>query len=119
MIKKSLIPLARKLATQPPAKRLRKEIERHTWTKEFRNSNPTEQQTSEHPGPRILIVTSVGENLNALALDVVLAKALESRNAKVFILMCDGVLDACMNCEIQKFQSISDFQQKWSFRSTL
>lgn len=114
MIKENLIPLARKLAAQPLAKRLRKEIERHIWTKEFRNSNPTEQQISEHPGPRILIVTSVGENLNALALDVVLAKALESRNAKVFILMCDGVLDACMNCEIQKFQSISDFQQNGS-----
>ncbi|CAB4335068.1 MAG: capsule biosynthesis protein [Actinobacteria bacterium] len=114
MIKKCLIAFAKEIAKYPLARHLRKEVERYKWWKEFRNSNSKEHLINVPLEPRILIVTSVGENLNALALDVVLAKALESRNAKVFILMCDGVLDACMNCEIQKFQSLSEFQEEGS-----
>ena len=59
----------------------------------------------------ILIATSIGENLNALALDLVLGIALRSRGHKVYFLLCNKALPACMNCEYAKFKNIEEFQK--------
>lgn len=59
--------------------------------------------------PIFLIATSIGANLNALAMDMVLAQALKSRGHNVKLLLCDGSLSACMNCEINKFRNVKEF----------
>ena len=56
-----------------------------------------------------LVATSVGGNLNVIALDIVIAQALKSRGHNVKLLLCDGSLSACMNCELNKFTSAQEF----------
>jgi hypothetical protein len=57
----------------------------------------------------ILIASTIGDNLNILALDLVLGIALKSRGHNVFFLLCNKALPACMNCELNKYKSISEF----------
>jgi hypothetical protein len=71
------------------------------WKSTFELFLQDENKSFKKTMPKILIVSSVGENINALALDSILANALESKGCDVYVLMCDGVLDACMNCEIR------------------
>lgn len=47
---------------------------------------------------RILIATSVGAFLPGTTLESLLAVALTLRNAEIHVLLCDGVLPACMEC---------------------
>ncbi len=49
-------------------------------------------------GPRILVATSVGAHLPGAILESVLAVALGFRGAEVEVLLCDGVLPACLDC---------------------
>ncbi|WP_211656712.1 capsule biosynthesis protein [Magnetospirillum fulvum] len=55
-------------------------------------------------GRRVLIGTSVGMHLSINTLDSLLAVALVARGAQVEVLLCDGVLPACMACESNWFQ---------------
>ncbi|SNR66613.1 Capsule polysaccharide biosynthesis protein [Humidesulfovibrio mexicanus] len=50
-------------------------------------------------GPHVLIPTSVGSNMAATTLEGTLAAALTLRGCRVSLLLCDGVLDACMACQ--------------------
>jgi hypothetical protein len=50
-------------------------------------------------GPEILVATSVGAFLAGATLESVLAAALTLRGARVTVLLCDGALPACMDCE--------------------
>lgn len=111
MINHRLWRITRNAATSPTMKLIRKKIEIRIWRKAF-DVLFTPEPESGLGVKRVLIVTSIGENANALALDSVLAKALESRGCDVFVLLCDGVLDACMNCEIRKFKGLKEFQDQ-------
>jgi hypothetical protein len=51
-------------------------------------------------GPKVLVASSVGAHLAANTLDSALAVALTLRKARVHGLLCDGVLPACMACEM-------------------
>jgi hypothetical protein len=57
----------------------------------------------------ILIASTIGDNLNVLALDLVLGIALKSRGHNVYFLLCNKALPACMNCELNKYKSINEF----------
>ncbi|MCX7927851.1 MAG: capsule biosynthesis protein [Candidatus Omnitrophica bacterium] len=47
---------------------------------------------------RVLIATSVGSHLPGTTLESLLALALTLRDTEVHILLCDGVLPACLDC---------------------
>lgn len=49
-------------------------------------------------GPEILIATSVGLHLAGVVTESLLAAALTLRGARVRVLLCDGVLPACLEC---------------------
>ena len=49
-------------------------------------------------GPNILVATSVGAHLPSVTTESTLAAALTLRGAKVHILLCDGILPACLDC---------------------
>ena len=70
--------------------------------------NPKHVKNSLNP-KRILIASNLGGNINTLALDITLAKALESRGHKVDITLCDGGFRGCMYAEANKFKNIKDF----------
>ena len=111
MITNKLRQITKSAAISPAMKLIRKKNETRIWRKAFADLFTPEPESSSGV-KRVLIVTSIGENANALALDSILAKALESRGCEVFVLLCDGVLDACMNCEIRKFRGLKEFQDQ-------
>lgn len=51
-------------------------------------------------GPRVLVATSTGGHLAVNLVESLLAVALTLRGAEVHVLLCDGILPACMECEI-------------------
>lgn len=51
-------------------------------------------------GPRVLVATSTGGHFAIAAIDRLLAVALTLRGAQVTSAFCDGVLPACMMCEV-------------------
>ncbi|MCB1194889.1 capsule biosynthesis protein [bacterium] len=53
---------------------------------------------AQKKGKNILIATSVGAYLPGVITESMLAAALEIRGANVHILLCDGMLDACLDC---------------------
>ena len=57
----------------------------------------------------VLIATNLGNNLNTLALDLVLGLALRSEGHRVTFTLCDAAVNACMNCELNKFRSTDEF----------
>jgi hypothetical protein len=64
----------------------------------------------QSPQPlNILFATNVGGNLNALALDITLARKLQQRGHVITFSLCDKTLPACMNCELNKFSSLNEF----------
>ncbi len=58
---------------------------------------------------KYLIATNIGGNINLLALDLVLARALKARGHEVKIALCNKALSACLSCELNKFKSIDEF----------
>jgi hypothetical protein len=62
-------------------------------------------------GPKVLVATSVGAHLAANTLDSTLAVALTLRKARVHGLLCDGVLPACMACEMNWWPDRRHFLQ--------
>jgi len=63
-------------------------------------------------GPRILIVTSVGLHFAAAHLESLLAIALTLRGAEVDVMLCDGVLPACMACSHEWFADPNGFEKR-------
>lgn len=62
----------------------------------------------------ILFATNIGGNLNALALDITLARKLKQRGHRITFSLCNKSLPACMNCEINKFSSLKEFVEDGS-----
>ena len=114
MIQTNLYRIFRKIGSISFIKFIRVKWELFNWKNTFKHFEAHNYVDSQGISPKILIVTSIGENLNSFALDSVLAKALESKGCEVYILLCDGVLDACMNCEIGKFRSLDEFNKNGS-----
>jgi hypothetical protein len=90
--------------------RLKYEVFR--WSLILREKNSTVSQVSRPLN--ILFATNIGENLNALALDITLARKLKQRGHKITFSLCDKSLPACMNCEINKFSSLNEFVENGS-----
>jgi len=109
MIRGYLSKMGRSIASINIIRVLRVKRELSKWKYTFKDFSFNKIKKIHKKMPRILIVSSVGENINSLALDSVLANALETKGCEVYVLLCDGVLDACMNCEIRKFKSLDEF----------
>jgi len=60
-------------------------------------------------GPRVLMATSVGSYAHAMTLESVVAAALTFRGAEVHVLLCDGALTACAECESSLYPNLSKF----------
>jgi hypothetical protein len=50
-------------------------------------------------GSKILIATSIGGDVHSISVESLLAVALTLRDAQVHILLCDGILPACLWCD--------------------
>lgn len=95
--------LIRRLLSYGVVENLRKYLVVRLWKIDKFSNNK-----SEH-GKRYLIATNIGGNLNTLTLDILIAKALESRGHKVDFTICGGNFDGCMYMEINKFKGVEDF----------
>jgi predicted nucleic acid-binding protein len=60
----------------------------------------SQARTVARTGQRVLIATSVGSHLPGTSLESVLGAALALRGAEPEVLLCDGVLPACLACDI-------------------
>ena len=60
-------------------------------------------------GPRVLFATSIGSYAHAMTLESALAAALTFRGAEVHVLLCDGAMTACAECEASLYPSIAKF----------
>lgn len=60
-------------------------------------------------GKNFLIASNIGGNLNTLAFDITLAKALESRGHRVDFTICGGGFSGCMFSELNKFKNLEEF----------
>src|SRR4051794_4394109 len=56
----------------------------------------SDARTQSRGGQRVLIATSVGSHLPGTSLESVLGAALALRGAEPEVLLCDGVLSACL-----------------------
>lgn len=52
------------------------------------------------PRTKVLIATSVGSHLPGTSLESVIAAALSLRGAEPHVLLCDGILPACLACDV-------------------
>ena len=62
-------------------------------------------------GPRVLMATAIGSYAHAVSLESALAAALTFRGADVHVLLCDGTLSACAECEASLYPDIGRFAQ--------
>ena len=69
---------------------------------------PTATAQAKHK-KKYLIASNIGGNMNLMALDLVLARALTARGHDVKITLCNKALSACLSCELNKFKSIEEF----------
>lgn len=60
-------------------------------------------------GTKVLIATSVGSHLPGTSLESVLGAALSLRGAKPHVLLCDGVLPACLACDVSWYPKQEQF----------
>lgn len=58
---------------------------------------------------RVLIATSVGSHLPGTSLESVLAAALALRGAEPEVLLCDGILPACLACDVTWYPNQEQF----------
>ena len=58
---------------------------------------------------KFLIASNVDGNINTLAFDITLAKALESRGHQVDFTLCGGGFSGCMFSELNKFKNLEEF----------
>ncbi len=69
-----------------------------SWKGFHVNGSP---RPGEGSGRRVLLATSVGAHLPSVAVESLLAAALRQRGAEVHVLLCDGVLPACLDCDLR------------------
>ncbi|MCX8482182.1 MAG: hypothetical protein ORN50_01275, partial [Crocinitomicaceae bacterium] len=62
---------------------------------------PTATAQAKHK-KKYLIASNIGGNMNLMALDLVLARALTARGHDVKITLCNKALSACLACELNK-----------------
>ena len=64
-----------------------------------------------HGGPRVLMATSIGSYAHAATLESVLSAALTFRGAEVHVLLCDGAMTACAECDASLYPDLTRFAQ--------
>lgn len=96
--------------------RFRNWIEVTLWKHQLKKMSRYSPQSQENAGTRksFLISSTIGGNLSTLALDLVLAKALELRGHSVRFVLCAGGFDACMYAELNKYRNHGDFIENGS-----
>jgi len=62
-------------------------------------------------GPRVLMATSIGSYAHAATLESVLSAALTFRGAEVHVLLCDGAMTACAECDASLYPDLTRFAQ--------
>jgi len=60
-------------------------------------------------GPRVLMATAIGAYAHAVTLESALAAALTFRGAEVHVLLCDGAMTACAECDASLYPAVADF----------
>lgn len=60
-------------------------------------------------GPRVLMASSIGSYAHAVTLESALAAALTFRGAEVHVLLCDGAMTACAECEASLYPDLTAF----------
>ena len=68
-------------------------------------------RASAQGGPRVLIATAIGSYAHAVTLESALAVALTFRGAEVHVLLCDGSMTACAECEASLYTDLGRFAQ--------
>jgi hypothetical protein len=63
-------------------------------------------------GPRVLMATGIGSYAHAVTLESALAVALTFRGAAVHVLLCDGALTACAECEASLYPDVDRFVER-------
>src|SRR5262245_39044775 len=63
-------------------------------------------------GPRVLMATAIGSYAHAVTLESALSAALTFRGAEVHVLLCDGTMTACAECEASLYPNLSRFLQQ-------
>ena len=62
-------------------------------------------------GPRVLMATSIGSYAHAATLESVLSAALTFRGAEVHVLLCDGSMTACAECDASLYPNLAHFAE--------
>jgi hypothetical protein len=62
-------------------------------------------------GPRVLMATSIGSYAHAATLESVLSAALTFRGAEVHVLLCDGAMTACAECDASLYPNLAHFAE--------
>jgi hypothetical protein len=60
-------------------------------------------------GPRVLMATAIGSYAHAVTLESALGAALTFRGADVHVLLCDGAMTACAECEASLYPDLDRF----------
>jgi hypothetical protein len=60
-------------------------------------------------GPRVLMATAIGSFTHAITLESALSAALTFRGAEVHVLLCDGSMTACAECDASLYPDIATF----------
>jgi len=66
-------------------------------------------QTQTQHGPRVLLSTTIGSYAHAVTLESALAAALRLRGAEPHVLLCDGELAACAECDASFYPRVERF----------
>ena len=69
-------------------------------------------RASAQGGPRVLLATAIGSYAHAVTLESALAVALTFRQAEVHVLLCDGTLTACAECEASLYPNLARFVER-------
>jgi hypothetical protein len=63
-------------------------------------------------GPRVLFATAIGSYAHGVTLESALAAALTFRGADVHVLLCDGAMPACAECEASLYPNVARFVEQ-------
>jgi hypothetical protein len=66
-------------------------------------------QAAARGGPRVLMASAIGSYAHAVTLESALAAALTFRGVEVHVLLCDGSMTACAECEASLYPDIDRF----------
>src|SRR6185295_10645447 len=69
----------------------------------------TSARAAAQGGPRVLMATAIGSYVHAITLESALAVALTFRGAEVHVLLCDGSMTACAECEASLYPDLARF----------